>query len=223
MRRIYLHCWGMASANAICLKTGAGSTFAASGWTHGLNAIVNTSVAGYLDTKITPALAGMSETNSSFVALVLAPPSPANYSWMGTCESNAALGYNSLGGTTNNISLILTNSNRTVLSCNIGEQTGVIIGSREGTTNFVHRTRMGVLQVLASQTQATLSEAVSNTLNMWIGMCNFNNSGYAPSLGTFGATGFGLALTQAESQLIGPALETLWSGVSGVNIYTWNV
>lgn len=217
-KRLYLPIWGIASANAICLRTGLSGTFVNSP-TQGAGFVQGNGSTSYFDTGISPSSAGFTSTNGSMFSLVYAADTRIDPRMMiGARDNNAPA--------TGECSLY--QSNATVLTTIIGRVAAVPVAALTviARTGIMHSNRNSTQGLLLSHRRASVSRSTAATGTGAISTFNLSamaiTEGAARALHTnarLGAYGFGLGLSSnAEVDAFTLNLKTLWETCTGLTI-----
>jgi hypothetical protein len=213
IKRFYLPIWGVAAANAICLRSLISGTFNG-GVTHGAGFVQSNGTTGWFDTGVTPGTLGLSSSTAYLCALA-------------KTEMIASRAIGSRNSISQDMSLsrsalslacgIMTNSNNAGLLQSATTCSGILSGSRVGGTRFVARRITSGRSNLASVTDSNFG--TTPTVNIALLANNIVTTG--PSGFTnneFGAFAIGTGLTDSEDSAFTLALKTLWEGTTGLTL-----
>lgn len=217
-KRLYLPIWGLASANAICLRTGLSGTFVNSP-TQGAGFVQGNGSTSYFNTGINPSSAGLTSTNGSMFALVLTPDTRIDPRMMlGARDNNSPA--------TGECSIY--QSNATVLTTILGRVPSVPVSTLTviARAGVLHSNRNASQGLLLSHRRASVSRSTASTGTGAISTFNFSamaiTEGAGRTLHTnaqLGAYGFGLGLSSnAEVDAFTLNLKTLWETCTGLTI-----
>lgn len=214
IKRLYMPIWGVAAANAICLRSLASGTFVGT-VTHAAGYAQGNGSTGYLNTNTDFVTQGLTLSSGFMFALTILDA---------TQDFDRFLG---AGTGTSESSFIHRTSPR--LDCrysgvgsqillNTSSNTGVATFSRiSGTRRVSVRKTAGVTS--ASNTTAdTGTIPSSNVLAMALNNANTGVTMANASDARFGAVGFGLGLTSASTDAFTLALKKLWEGTTGLTL-----
>jgi hypothetical protein len=218
VKRLYLPIWGVAAANAICLRSLTSGTFVG-GVTHGAGFINNDGSTGYFNVGAPLATIGCTLNSTSFGGLATGTSATANVRFLGVQDSS------------NNTRSILTSSvgiiwlarmsfSAAATSATLTELRGVVLASRSSSAT------VNVWQRVASGITRPINEAAlaSNTLNATASaafLANNNNgvvSQFAPATQQTGAMFIGTGFTNTEAEGFTLAIKNLWEGTTGLTL-----
>jgi len=215
IKRFYLPIWGVAAANAICLRSLTSGTFVGS-VTHGAGYVQSDGSTGYFDTGVSLSGAGCLQDSTSLFAMT---------------RFNSALlnTQRFMGGqdTSNNTRAWIERygsgsgpNNGTALSSAVDtDNRYFFIRSRTSSAfRFNGRYRNGVYETRASDTAA--SQGIMTVQNMVMMAVNANGviQNYSNSGMDFCSYGFGLGFTEAQSELFGEATQNLWEDCTSLTL-----
>jgi hypothetical protein len=218
IKRFYLPIWGVAAANAICLRSLTSGTFVGS-VTHGAGFINNDGSTGYFDVGAPLATIGCTLNSTSFGGLATGTSATAIVRFLGVQDSsnNTRSILSSSVGTT---WLARMSSSGAATSATLTELRGVVLASRSSSTT------VNVWQRVASGITRPINEAAlaSNTLNATASaafLANNNNgvvSLFSPATQQTGAMFIGTGFTNTEAEGFTLALKNLWEGTTGLTL-----
>jgi hypothetical protein len=213
IKRFYLPIWGVAAANAICMRSLTSGTFNG-GVTHGAGFVQSNGTTGWFDTGVTPGTLGLSSSTAYLCALAKTE----------MIASRAIGSRNSISQDMNltriSTSLacgIMTNNNGSGLLLSTATCSGILSGSRVGGTRFIARRITSGRSNLASVTDSNFGTTPTVNIGLMAGNVvtagagNFTNN-------EFGAFAIGTGLTDSEDSAFTLALKTLWEGTTGLTL-----
>jgi len=213
IKRFYLPIWGVAAANAICLRSLTSGTFVGS-VTHGAGFVLSDTTTGYMDTNVGLTTLGLSLSSYHFAGLYKASSAKANSNLFGS-QSGGNVNRMFITGTTMTADLsgLLGRATGTVAS---GDRLGIFTFSGAASNRFLKRRKTSGVSTLGSTT--TTITAQPNNLN--VAFLARNNSGAIDSFcgEEIGAFSIGLELTDAQDDAYSLALKNLWEGTTGLTL-----
>jgi hypothetical protein len=215
IKRFYLPIWGVAAANAICLRSLTSGTFVGT-VTHGAGFVQGDGITGYLNTNIAPnAVSGLS-TASAYTFGLLKTELTASGA-IGRSRNSLAQDWNLIRSSTTFLnSGIMTNSFGSGLINASITCTGILSGSRAGGTRFNARRISASRTNLASTTDANFGSVP--TFNYYFMGSNITGTASGFSTAEFGSFGFGLGFTDSQDSAFTLALKNLWEGTTGLTL-----
>jgi hypothetical protein len=212
--RLYLPIWGLASANAICLKTLTSGTFQgnithASGYVQG-----DGDPPTRFSLNSTASQLGITSNSGCLFALITTVPTNPFAGLIGVREGNNDRHTGIMHNTGGNGQIAGISTNSTSSVTNIGN-VGIHLISRTTSTRqrmFVRRAS-GLLQgsISTAQSNPTLS-----TKTMWA--MSVNGEGVFPSNSRFGLYGAMAGINDDQSSNFTLDLETLWENCTGLTL-----
>lgn len=209
--RFYLPVWGIAAANAVCLKSLTSGTFVGT-VTHGSGFVQGNGSTGYFDMGVTPASVGMTTGSGSLFAVVKARASGVTFGLVGANNTRMVATTGQIQGRmTNNLS----GANLNVTEAQV--QNGVHLTNRTSTTSLIQYLRKaGGLDT--SSTFATANGTAAESVYTCMALGRKDSSGNPANLSTteFGAYGMGLGFADPSAFTLN--LKTLWETVTGLTL-----
>ena len=214
MKRFYLPIWGVAAANAICLRSLTSGTFVGS-VTHGAGFVLSDTTTGYMDTNVGITTLGLSLSSYHFAGLYKASAAKAN-SYLFGAASGSNTNRMFITGTTYTADLsspVLGRASGTVAS---GDRLGIFTFSGAASARFLKRRKTSGVTTLGSTT--TTITAQPNNVN--VAFLANNASGVVSNFcgEEIGAFSIGLELTDAQDTAYSLALKNLWEGTTGLTL-----
>jgi hypothetical protein len=220
IKRFYLPIWGVAAANAICLRSLTSGTFVGS-VTHGAGFVQGDGATGYFDTSSRFDSLGLSVGSGYLFSLIysgtLASLAQVVGAGVGATNKQTVLGQAATAGRARlRYSGTGTGSVETTSTV-----TGIISGSRTTGNRSIYR------RITASRsTLISTSGGDSGTLpesNVYALASNSNDAvgGSTPAAYSnvqLGCYGFGLGLSDSSDSLFTLALKNLWEGTTGLTL-----
>lgn len=216
IKRLYLPIWGVAAANAICMRSLASGTFTVSGVTHAAGYVQGDGASGFFDTNVSPNALGITVASGFLVALTYeAHVGTLAHGYITAISTGTVQGVSLLDGGGSN-SFVYGSIGSPSISGSDGSNDGILTVSRTG-TNTVEirkRTSSGAASIasgtssadgITTQTLVAMARNVGGTKSLF-------SSG---KLGSFGA-GMGLSNTATDSFTL--ALKTLWETCTGLSL-----
>jgi hypothetical protein len=218
IRRLYLPIWGVAAANAICIKARTSGTFV-NGVTHSAGFVNSDGSTGYFLFDVAPSALGCTTSSGSVFALTTATSAidgSVNLGRTQDVNNNSRVGLFSGSSGFRQIQVFNTPASSYVET----DSRGILLASRTSTTNLssYKRTSAGFSTVVNEVAVAagTVGTVRPMTFMAW------NNNGtistYSPSTARFGSYGMNLGMTAAQAEGFTANLETLWEGATGLSI-----
>ena len=216
IKRLYLPIWSVAAANAICMRSLASGTFVG-GVTHGAGFVQGNGTTGYFDSGISMPSVGASNASASIWSIVPLRVTGVN-NIDGQAPSGASIERLSLGIATSNFSFYaLPSSASSVSGSTAFLNPGILIGSTNSTSSrFVKYKSSGVFTTSSNTTLDIFALSASRPYFMARNIAN--TSTFAHHTERRGGYGFGLGLTQAQSEAFVNALQILWEGTTGLTL-----
>jgi|688.fasta_scaffold135969_4 hypothetical protein len=214
MKRLYLPIWGVAAANAICLRSLTSGTFVGS-VTHGAGFVLSDTTTGYMDTNVGLTTLGLSLSSYHFAGLYKASSAKANSNLFGS-QSGANVNRMFITGTTMTADLSSVTLGRATGTVASGDRLGIFTFSGAASNRFLKQRKTSGVSTLGSTT--TTITAQPNNLN--VAFLARNNSGAIDSFcgEEIGAFSIGLELTDAQDTAYSLALKNLWEGATGLTL-----
>lgn len=216
IKRLYLPIWGVAAANAICMRSLTSGTFTVSGVTHAAGYVQGNGTSGFFDTNVSPQALGMTVSSGFlFVLTYEAHVGTLAHGYITAISTGTVQGVSLLDGGGSN-SFVYGSIGSPSISGSDGSNDGILTVSRTG-TNTVEirkRTSSGAASIasgtssadgITTQTLVAMARNVGGTKSLF-------SSG---KLGSFGA-GMGLSNTATDSFTL--ALKTLWETCTGLTL-----
>jgi hypothetical protein len=215
IKRFYLPIWGVAAANAICLRSLTSGTFVGT-VTHAAGYAQGDGTTGYLNTNTDFVTQGLSASNGLLFALTNQDATVDLDAYIGA--GSGALGETVLRHRTTPSVQALFVGNTNPLTLTTTSNTGIIAFSRSsGSRRLSLRKTGGITEASAIfgdlgtiRSTNVLAMAQNNT-NSGVTLAN-------PSNARFGAVGFGLGLSSAATDAFTLALKNLWEGTTGLTL-----
>jgi hypothetical protein len=214
IKRFYLPIWGVAAANAICLRSLTSGTFVGS-VTHGAGFVLSDTTTGYMDTNVGLTTLGLSLSSYHFAGLYKASSAKANSNLFGA-QSGSNVSRMFITGTTYTADLSSVTLGRATGTVASGDRLGIFTFSGAASNRFLKRRKTSGVSTLGSTT--TTITAQPNNLN--VAFLARNNSGAIDSFcgEEIGAFSIGLELTDAQDDAYSLALKNLWEGTTGLTL-----
>ena len=214
VKRLYLPIWGVAAANAICMRSLASGTFVGS-VTHGSGFVLSDTTTGYMDTNVGLTTLGLSLSSYHFAGLYKAS----------SAKSNSNLFGSQSGGNVNRIFVTSTTINADLSSPVLGRATGTVTsGNRLGIFTFSGAASTRFLKQRKTSGVSTLGTSITTILlqpnNLNVAFLASNSSGTIASFcgEEIGAFSIGLQLTDAQDDAYSLAIKNLWEGTTGLTL-----
>jgi hypothetical protein len=214
IKRFYLPIWGVAAANAICLRSLTSGTFVG-GVTHGAGFVLSDTTTGYMNTNVGLTTLGLSLSSYHFAGLYKASSAKSN-SFLFGAQSGSNVNRIFINGTTCTADLSSVTLGRASGTVASGDRLGIFTFSGAASSRFLKQRKTSGVTTLGSTT--TTITAQPNNLN--VAFLANNSSGVA---GLFcgeeiGAFSIGLELTDAQDTAYSLALKNLWEGATGLTL-----
>lgn len=215
LKRFYLPVWGVASANAICMKSLASGTWNGS-VTHSSGYVQGDGSTGFLRCDATPSAQGLSASSSMAFSLVYQAPTADGAFW-GVYDGGSAViqCLSNLGNTSS-----YCTSGTTAFFPNIARasQNGIIITSRSSTTSHkMFQRKTSGITTLGSNT-GTESVPPPNIKICFMARGLGASSQDLCITGKHGVFGMGLGLSDSDVTSFTSNLKTLWETVTGLTL-----
>ena len=215
IKRLYLPIWGLAAANAICMKSLISGTFVGT-VTHAAGYAQGNGSTGYLNTNTDFVTQGLTLSSGFMFALTIldATQDFDRLLGAGTGSSETTLIHRTVPRLDCRYSGVVAGQ----ITLNTSSNTGVSAFSRiSGTRRLSVRKTAGVTST--SNTSADSGTIPSsNVLTMAFNDANSGVTMAGASNARFGAVGFGLGLTSADTDAFTLALKNLWEGTTGLTL-----
>ena len=215
IKRFYLPIWGVAAANAICMRSLASGTFVGT-VTHASGYAQGNGSTGYLNTNTDFVTQGLTLSSGFMFALTILDATQDFDRFLG-----AGIGTNEsslIHRTTPRLDCRYSNIGSGQITLAIASNTGVAAFSRiSGTRRLSVRKTAGV----TSNSNTSVDTGTIPSSNMLVMAYNNANTGVtmsAASNAQFGAVGFGLGLTSADTDAFTLAIKNLWEGTTGLTL-----
>jgi hypothetical protein len=214
IKRFYLPIWGVAAANAICLRSLTSGTFVG-GVTHGSGYVQGNGTSGSLLLNANLPTMGVGHTDIAMGGLCYIAPTLFGrnlFSSFDNVSSMVDLLHNSAVLINSRIGSLFTAAIASLVPANAAAHRGVIIGSYDGTSRFVKILRSSGITTgtgLAAATGATPTSTprfMADSRNL-----NWSDAGY-------GAFYISTGMTTSNADLFITAVETLWEGTTGLTL-----
>jgi len=214
VKRLYLPIWGVAAANAICLRSLTSGTFVG-GVTHGAGFVLSDTTTGYMNTNVGITTLGLSLSSYHFAGLYKASATKAN-SFLFGAQSGSNVNRMFISATTYTADVsspVLGRATGTVAS---GDRLGIFTFSGAASARFLKRRKTSGVTTLGTTT--TTITAQPNNLN--VAFLANNSSGTISNYcgEEIGAFSIGLELTDAQDTAYSLALKNLWEGTTGLTL-----
>jgi hypothetical protein len=215
IKRCYLPIWGVAAANAICLRSLTSGTFFGT-VTHAAGYVFTDGSTGYFDSGATPSGDGIQLDSASVFLFItgasaLAPQAAIYGGRPGQTDRwlNAGATASGAGGV---FTRLIDGSNNVVTKADIR---GIILGNRNSDSEYDIHHRTG-----SSETVDNFSRASTTvpTMKMFAMAASLNNTAslFSSNSVFFGAYGHGLGLNNGSGFTL--ALKNLWEGTTGLTL-----
>ncbi len=212
LKRLYLPIWGVAAANAICMRSLTSGTFVGS-VTHGAGFVLSDTTTGYMDTNVGITTLGLSLSSYHFAWLYKASSAKAN-SYLFGSQSGANVNRMFITGTTYTADLSSPTLGRVTGTVASGDRLGIFTFSGAASARFLKRRKTSGVTTLGSTT--TTITAQPNNVN--VAFLALNTSGVVSNFcgEEIGAFSIGLELTDAQDTAYSLALKNLWEGTTNL-------
>ena len=220
IKRLYLPIWGVAAANAICMRSLTSGTFVG-GVTHTAGYVTTNGTTGHFLSDVSPGGAGCTLNGAGAYALYTAADvlNLTNVVRFYGAQNSNFLTRIAVGGrsATNRFITIGPNSNGVFTPFSIGDQRGVQFLGRTSSNSrfFLFRA-----STLLTDPQTDLSVALNSTVPMcWL--ANNNNGvigSYVTSVARLGSAGMTDGMSQATAEAFTIQLKALWEGTTGLTL-----
>jgi hypothetical protein len=214
VKRLYLPIWGVAAANAICLRSLTSGTFVG-GVTHGAGFVKSDTTTGYMNTNVGLTTLGLSLSSYHFAGLYKASSAQAN-SYLFGSQSISNVNRMFASATTYTADLSSPTLGRVTGTVASGDRLGIFTFSGAASARFLKRRKTSGVTTLGSTT--TTITAQPNNVN--VAFLANNSSGTISSYcgEEIGAFSIGLELTDAQDTAYSLALKNLWEGTTGLTL-----
>jgi hypothetical protein len=214
VKRLYLPIWGVAAANAICLRSLTSGTFVG-GVTHGAGFVLSDTTTGYMNTNVGLTTLGLSLSSYHFAGLYKASSGKSNSNLFGS-QSGSNVNRMFITGTAYNADLSNTTLGRAAGTVASGDRLGIFTFSGAASNRFLKQRKTSGVSTLGSTTTTILLQP--NNLNVAFLANNFSGV-----IGSFcgeeiGAFSIGLELTDSQDTAYSLALKNLWEGTTGLTL-----
>ena len=214
IKRFYLPIWGVAAANAICLRSRISSTFVG-GVTHSAGYVQGNGTSGSLLLDANLPTMGVGHTDIAMGGLCYIAPTLFGrniFSAIDNVSQMVDLLHNSAVLINSRIGSFFAVGTSSLVPANAAAHRGVIIGSYDGTSRFIKILRSSGITTgtgLSAATGATPTQAprfMADSRNI-----NWSDAGY-------GAFYISTGMTTSNADLFITAVETLWEGTTGLTL-----
>jgi hypothetical protein len=214
VKRLYLPIWGVAAANAICLRSLTSGTFVGS-VTHGAGFVLSDTTTGYMNTNVGLTTLGLSLSSYHFAGLYKASAAKAN-SFLFGAQSGSNVSRMFITGTTYTADLSSVTLGRASGTVASGNRLGIFTFGGAASNRFLKQRKTSGVTTLGSTT--TTITAQPNNVN--VAFLANNSSGVVSNFcgEEIGAFGIGLELTDAQDTAYSLALKNLWEGTTGLTL-----
>ena len=218
VKRLYLPIWGVAAANAICIKARTSGTFVG-GVTQGAGFVNSDGTTGHFLFDVAPSALGCTTSSGSVFVLTTATAAIAGNTSLGRVQDSSngtRTGFFSGGS---NIRAVQVFS-LTAPSYSETDSRGILLASRTTTTTTSsYKRTSGGFSTTVNEAASTVG-TVGTVRPMTIMASNNNGtiSLYSPSTVRFGSYGMNLGMTAAQAEGFTAAIETLWEGTTGLTL-----
>jgi len=210
LKRLYLPVWGVAAANAICMKSLTSGTFVG-GVTHGAGYVQSDGSTGYFDSGTKPSDVGQTMAGASCFRLILEEILGNNYN--GAVDPSGSFFFG-----TNSANLICVVGTIAGVS-SASDERGISVYSRTSTTGLdIYKRDSAGFTTVGSD--PTLDTGVLPAVNMFFaGARNGNGTpGIWATTSKDGLYGMALGLDSSASAAFTLNLKTLWETVTGLTL-----
>ena len=216
--RLYLPIWGVAAANAICIKARTSGTFV-NGVTHSAGYVNSDGSTGHFLFDVAPSALGLTTSSGNIFVLTTATSAIVGNTTLGRTQdsnNNTRIGLSSGGANVRAIQVFSSTAPNYAET----DSRGILIASRTTTTTTSAYKRTSAGFATTVNEAASTAGSVGTVRPMTIMAFNNNGTISAYSLSTirFGAYGMGLGMTAAQAEGFTANLETLWEGTTGLSI-----
>ena len=215
IKRFYLPIWGVAAANAICLRSRISGTFVG-GVTHSAGYVQGNGTSGSLLLDANLPTMGVGHTNIAMGGLCYIAPTLFGrnlFSSFGNVSEMIDLLHTSAVLINSRIGSFFAAGNAPLVTANAAAHRGVIIGSYDGTSRFIKILRSSGITTgtgLAAATGATPTATPRFMAD------SRNASGWSDA--GYGAFYVSTGMTTSNADLFITAVETLWEGTTGLTL-----
>lgn len=203
IKRLYFPVWGVASANAICMKSLTSGTFSGS-MIHGAGFI--TSTGGILATSTNLPALGIT-VESHHLAVLSGSGGFRDYSYAIFSSTNILLGKD------DSYYVGKTKSSTTIYNGYLPYPTGVFSYGGTRTSRYLKRRLTSGVSTLGTSTTSVTGDFTTSTVNL---MGQSMGSKYCDD--QVGILSLGTALTDAEDTAYTASLKTLWETTTGLTL-----
>jgi len=218
VKRFYLPIWGVAAANAICLRSLTSGTFVG-GVTHGAGFINTDGSTGHFLYDATPSALGLTTSSGSCFMLVTGAATIAGNAALGaTQDSSNNTRFGPASGGVGNRGWRIFQS--TALTYADSDSRSVLLASRTSTTTLSAYKRTSSAFTTTINEGASTAGTVGTTTPMTLMASNVAGviSGYVLSTIRYGPHGMGLGLTSAQAEGFTLSNKNLWEGTTGLTL-----
>jgi hypothetical protein len=215
VKRLYLPIWGVAAANAICLRSLTSGTFVG-GVTHGAGFVLSDTTTGYMDTNVGVTTLGLSLSSYHFAGLYKASSTKAT-SYLFGVQSGTNVNRIFISSTACAADLSSTVLGRATGTVASGNRLGIFTFSGAASARFFKQRKTSGVSTLGSTT--TTITAQPNNLNLAFLARNLNGTTIDGFCGEeIGAFSIGLELTDAQDTEYSLAIKNLWEGTTNLTL-----
>jgi hypothetical protein len=213
IKRLYLPIWGVAAANAICMRSLTSGTFVG-GVTHGAGFVKSDTTTGYMNTNVGIITLGLSLSSYHFAGLYKASSTKVGSYLFGSQSTGNAVRI--LVSGINMVADVLGLTGRIVGTVASGNRLGIFTFSGAASTRFLKQRKTSGVTTLG--TTSTTITVQPNNLNVAFLATNISGT-IANFCGEeIGAFSIGLQLTDAQDTAYTLALKNLWEGTTGLTL-----
>lgn len=218
LKRIYLPIWGVAAANALCMKSLTSGTFVG-GVTHGAGYVQSDGTTGYFDLGVSPSALDFTSGSGFLFSLVNNKVTEALPTY--AIGANSAISQRAYLNVQDVVieARIGTLASRVTLGLSYVGQGFILTGSRTSNTRLALRVRhaSGIETPAPNTGSSIVSQPVHNLFAL-----NMNSAG-SPAAGGYsksptGAYGAGLGISDEDTDAFTLALKTLWETCTGLTL-----
>lgn len=217
--RLYLPIWGVAAANAICIKARTSGTFVGT-VTHSSGFVTSNGTTGHFLFDATPSALGCTTSSGGVFVLTTATAAIAgNSGGLGRVQDSSNGTRTGFFGGVTNVRTVQVFS-QTTSSYAETDSRGILLLSRTTTTtqSAYKRTSTGFTTTVNEAASAVGTVGTVRPMTMMA----FNNNGtisfYSPSTTRFGSYGMNLGMTAAQAEGFTLAIKNLWEGTTGLTL-----
>jgi len=207
IKRLYFPVWGLAAANAICMKSLATGTWTGGAVTHAAGYVQSSFSGGYMDTNTTFGSIGITKDSYHFAVVYKTSPFGGdNYNDRSFGVTNTYTSFND-----GEPEIVLANTYLSVLVNTPYSILSIFGNSSSGTA----KNRISISAVQERGTSGALGVGGFTDQNVWF----LKSNGYSPaSSAQTAAFSMGLNMSEANDLAYTLALKTLWETVTGLTL-----